>query len=95
MEFLRYNWFPNTYNSSQQISVLDKCNSISFTNTGDETVTINGVKVLYPGTVGSILGDSFTIGGNYGEILSEKRISISFAGGGANPQIEIDQKVYV
>lgn len=95
MKFLKYNWFTNTYDSSQQISILENCNSLSITNTGDDTVIINGTKILYPGTVGTSLGDSFTIGGNQGEVLDEKRITIAFAGVGVAPKVSIDQKVYV
>lgn len=93
MQLIKYNWFTNNYTTGGQIAIMENCNSLSFTNVGDTSVTVNN-KVLYPGTIGSILGDSFSIGGNQGEIVSEKRVTISF-GAGANPILEIVQKVYV
>lgn len=93
MKLIQFNWFVNITRQSEQVEVLEFCNSISFTNTGDAIATVNG-KLLYPGTIGTILGDSFTIGGNAGEILKERRINISFQAG-ANPAVEVIQKIYI
>lgn len=90
----KYDFQVNTYQTTQRVEVTRNCNGITFTNIGDTIVTVEGM-VLYPGTVGTILGDSRTIGGNEGEILHKKQIVVTFNTGGANPNIEIIQKYYV
>lgn len=90
----KYDFQVNTYQTTQRVEVARNCNGITFTNIGDTIVTVEGM-VLYPGTVGTILGDSRTIGGNEGEILHKKQIVVTFATGGAAPNIEIIQKYYV
>lgn len=93
-KYNRYNITVNTYNQSGVIEIIPRCNGLTVTNIGDDTVTVKGM-VLYPGTVGSILGDSRSIGGNANEILYEKRLSISFAGVGVAPNIEVIQKYFI
>lgn len=87
------------FNITQQIhtapglyEVQPNCNCITVTNTGDAIVYFNGM-VLYPGTVGSILGDSITVAGAEGEIYKGS-IQIAF-GAGATPRAEVIQKYYV
>lgn len=92
MNFLKYNITVNEYTSSQVIDIIENCNGITITNTGDATATVKGI-TLYAGTPGSILGDSITIGGNQGEIISDKRLPLTF-GAGAAPSITIIQKYY-
>jgi hypothetical protein len=70
---------------------VPNCNGFFVVNTGDAIATVNG-HILYPGTPGTINGDSVTFGGNIGEILTGS-ISVFF-GAGANPKIVIDQKFY-
>ena len=77
---------------------MENCNSIMFTNTGDNQANVDGPDgmVLYAGTPGSILGDSRTIGGNEGEILAKKAIRLSFAAPQTAGQlVEVVQKYYV
>lgn len=92
MNFLKYNITVNEYTSSQVIDIIENCNGITITNTGDATATVKGI-TLYAGTPGSVLGDSVTIGGNHGEIFSDKRLQISF-GAGTSPAVTIIQKYY-
>jgi hypothetical protein len=90
----KFDYFVNNYFSTQRIEIIPYCNGITFTNLGDTTITVDGM-VLYPGTIGSIIGDSRTIGGNEGEILAKKQITITFPVGGLNPNLEVIQKIYV
>lgn len=94
MKFLKFDTITQTYNASGKISVVRNCNGITVTNLGDEAVTVDD-RILYPGTPGSILGDSYTIGGNGGEIYNKRILNIYFAGGGVNPKVEVTQKYYV
>jgi len=89
-----FDTITQTYNRSGQIELFQLCNGYSVANIGDDTVTIDG-KILYPGTVGSIIGDSFTVGGNECEIMKRKSITISFAGVGVAPNVEVTQKYYI
>lgn len=75
------------YNSAVGISragqVPSNCNEMTFVNQGASTVVINQVFRLYPGTPGSVQGDSITFDGKPGEI-DVTIYEISFEGGGAN-----------
>jgi len=65
-----------------------------FTNTGDTIVTVNGM-VAYPGTPGTILGDSRSVTMQEGEEYSGL-IQVAFAIPlGAAPAVEIVQLYYV
>jgi hypothetical protein len=87
-----YDDITQVYTQSGRYAVQDNCNSILFTNTGADTVEVNG-KTLHPGTVGSILGDSLALGGNQNEIYGKKEITIVFLTT-VNPIIEVTQKYY-
>lgn len=91
-DFVKYNIAVNTVYTSGVKEVVKWCNSLTFTNTGDEIVRVNDM-ILYPGTPGTILGDSRSVGGNEGEIYCGN-IRVQFAGGGAAPALEIIQKFY-
>lgn len=94
MQLLRYNTTEVIiYNKSIRIKPVANCNGFTVVNVGDDIVTVNG-RVLYPGTPGSLNGDSFTIGGNLGEIFTGD-INISFGGVGANPSVSVEQKFYI
>lgn len=75
------------YNSIVGITSTDQvpsgCNEMTFLNAGASTVWINGVLPLYPGTVGSILGDSVTFDGKDGE-TDATIYQITFTGAGIN-----------
>lgn len=81
------------YTTSQQITRVDNCNGFTATNMGDDPVRVND-QLLYPGVIGTNVGDSMVIGGNYGEVYMG-RILISFEGTGANPSVSIIQKFYL
>lgn len=92
IELVKYNYVVTTEYESGNKEVVKYCNSITFTNTGDEIVRVNDM-ILYPGVIGVSLGDSRSIGGNFGEEYCGN-IRVQFAGGGANPALEIIQKFY-
>jgi len=87
-----YDVFTQVYNISGNVEVVEQCNGIVVTNIGADIVTVDG-KILYPGTVGTSLGDSFTVGGNEGEIYRRKLIVVAFAAT-TGPAVEISQKYY-
>lgn len=96
---IKYDYIVNQYQGSTNIEILDGCNSITFTNLGSQTVYVDGMP-LYPGTAGSVLGDSRTIGGNNYEILGRKRVTISFSTDTPTVPsptylIEVIQKIYL
>jgi len=89
--FQPYNISVSLITLSGFVPVMENCNSLMFTNTGADIVEVNGM-VLYPGTVGTTLGDSKTIGGNAGEIYTGN-IKVTFRTV-VNPQLEIVQKSF-
>lgn len=71
--------------------VNDRVNAINVVNVGDAPAFING-RVLYPGTPGTVNGDSYSLGGNADEVFMGQ-IQISF-GAGANPRVLVEQKFF-
>lgn len=90
----KYNIIPSIQTTSGVVEILPNCNGYIVTNTGDSIVTLKGAITLYPGTPGTNLGDSISIGGNDGEIITERRLQISFTAGGTAPAVQIIQKIY-
>ena len=58
--------YAQTVTRSGQVIRVPNCAGFMFTNIGDNAVTLNGM-VVFPGTIGSILGDSRTISMQEGE----------------------------
>lgn len=92
-----------TFNTTKAIPIysaaivdrVDNCNGYRATNTGDTIAWVDG-QILYPGIPGTSLGDSVTVGGNFGEIfLGHIKVEFDTTGGGTQPEIQIDQKFYV
>jgi len=81
------------YYQSKYVDVVKLCNGFTATNVGGAIVRVNEA-ILYPGTIGTNLGDSRTFGGNEGEIYVGT-IRVSFDPAGPNPAVEIIQKFYV
>jgi len=92
MTFQPYNISVAIVNKSGFVPVMDNCNSWMVTNTGADIVEVNGM-ILYPGTVGTNLGDSKTIGGNQNEVY-KGNIIVAFRTLVA-PALEIVQKTLV
>lgn len=80
-------------NSSGYYQVMQGCNAYVVTNVGDTIVEFNG-HILYPGTPGTTIGDSFTFGGHPGEIFVGT-MKVQFQPPvGVAPALEIIQKFY-
>lgn len=73
----------STYTTGQ--SVTSNCNSITFFNTGTNTMVVDGVSFA-PQT-------SIVFGGNVGEITNQN-FNLSFSGAG-NSQATVYRKVYL
>lgn len=80
------------YSASQLVSIQAGCFAIMVTNTGADIVRVNGI-ILYPGTVGTNLGDAKAIGGHNGNILLQGILKVAFQTTVA-PELEIIQTYY-
>jgi len=87
----KFNITAQQYTQAGRYEVVQNCNCITVTNLGNAIAYFNGM-ILHPGTVGSTLGDSRTIGGNEGEIYKGELV-ISFDSG-STPKVEVIQKYY-
>lgn len=96
-KYRKYNFFVQRYNAAQKINIVPNCNSITVTNVGDNIAIFDAPDsmILYPGTPGTSLGDSRTIGGNEGEVLDRKQINLGFTTVSAGQLVEVIQKYYV
>jgi len=97
-EVLAYNFTAQIYNTSQQLQVVEFCNSITVKNLGDVLVRVGNVPVL-PSPGAGLSGESFTTPGNFGEIFTGNNgallIAFDASGGGTNPLVLIIQKYYI
>lgn len=92
--FIAYNTtMAVPYTQSTTVKRVNNCNGFIAVNTGDDIVFVND-QILYPGTIGILVGDSRTWGGNLYEIYLGA-INIRFNGVGANPEVTIEQKFYI
>lgn len=89
-----FNMTTMNYNLSQQVTVEKNCIGFMFTNVGDVAAKVNGM-VIFPGTAGSILGDSRSIAAHAGDIFQGK-IELAFIQPtvGIAPNVEIVQLFY-
>ena len=91
--YRKYNFTVQILQKSDWYNVEKLCNGFTVTNIGDTICLVND-QTFYPGVPGVSLGDSRTYGGNEGE-LYKGVIKVAFQQPlGANPQIELIQKVY-
>lgn len=74
-----YNFNGQEYTSNGLVDLDMCCNGLNIINTGTTVCTVNGIP-LNPPAVGETIGDSYSIGGNRGEVLNG-RVQIMFAGG--------------
>lgn len=80
--------------TNQKFLIDRRCNSLTIINQGTTRITINEVLFLYPGTVGTNSGESFTFGGLRNELFSKNgRIDISFVNGMG--VAVVIQKIYI
>lgn len=91
MNYDQYNVVSQQYSQNGNVPLDSHCNGWTAINIGTTVVEVNGIP-LNPGTPGTNNGESFTVGGNKGEIFNG-RISLNFTGGTGN--VLIIQKYYV
>lgn len=96
-EFLKYNiGNAELFTQAQYINIPERCNGMMFTNIGDTIAFVNG-QVIFPNTNPATgLGDSRTIGGNRGELLTGV-ITLAFdtVAPGVDPRVEFVFKCYL
>jgi hypothetical protein len=86
-----YSFIGATYQTNKQITLDSNCNGITVVNKGLTTITFNGIPLL-PSLVVGQTGESFSMGGNIGEILTS-RLDLSFEPGAGSNALII-QKFY-
>lgn len=85
-----YNFNGQEITQNSLIDLDPLCNGLNIINIGSSVANVNGVP-LQPPAAGESVGDSYTIGGNKGEIL-QGRVNISFTG--AVGKVVVVQKFY-
>jgi hypothetical protein len=91
---LKYNVIVQWISTQDEVEVTRLCNAVTIRNTGDTTLSVNGI-VLLPSPGAGLSGESVAFGGNIGELYTG-RIQIAFQGViGVNPLAEITQKFYL
>lgn len=71
-----YNFNGQEYTQNGLIVIDGNCNGLNVINTGTSVCFVNGIP-LNPPAVGESVGDSYSIGGNKGEIL-QGRVNLTF-----------------
>ena len=90
-DFLEYNNIIQTVKTNKGIAIEEMCNAVTIINVGTTLCTVQGIP-LNPGTPGTNNGESFTFGGNKGEIF-RGRLDIGFATSAGNAIVI--QKIYI
>ena len=85
-----FNFSAQTYSQNGILDIDQYCNGINILNTGTSVCTVNGIPLAPPSGTQTV-GDSYTMGGNRGEIL-KGRVTITFTGG--TGQAVVVQKFY-
>lgn len=83
------------YVRTQDVEVIRNCYSIMITNLGDTIVQINEITLFPSATPATDAGDSITITGNEGDLLTMPKLRVRFASpAGILPLVEIVQLYY-
>ena len=86
-ELLKFNTnYVNIDLDNKSVTPGNRCNGLTFFNTGNVLATIDNLIPLYP-------GQSYVIAGNLGEEMEQQVFNISFAPG-TTPQVLVIRKVY-
>lgn len=88
---LKYNFSAEQISQNKQITIDPNCNGLTVINTGATQALVNQVP-LNAGTPGTNNGESFSIGGNAGEVLAG-RVDIVFPSGSGS--VVVIQKYYL
>lgn len=86
-----YNFNGQEYTQNSLVDLDMLCNGLNVINIGTTVATVNGVP-LSPPAAGESIGDSYSIGGNRGEVLNG-RVNIQFVGG--TGRVIVVQKFYL
>ena len=91
-----YSFRSQDYYETQQVDVDENCNSLTFINKGDTVLNACGV-TLMPSPLNVGIGnrnaaESYTVGGNEGEVYKGSALVQFIAPIGANPCVAIIQK---
>ena len=92
MEFINYGEFTQTYTRQTIVPLRPNLNGYSVRNVGTSVAIVNNKRLL-PRPFAGVSGESFSMGGNLGE-LYEGIIEIKFEAGGGDA-IEVTQKFYI
>lgn len=85
-----------TYNTSQEIDVVQNCTAFMFTNLGDVIAKVNGIVIFPSATPATALGDSRTIAAHWMDLYKGKiRLSFQAPTAGVAPLVEIVQVYYI
>lgn len=86
-----YNFNGDQYTQNANVDLDDNCNGLNIINVGTTIATVNGIP-LSPPAAGETIGDSYSIGGNRGEVL-KGIVQISFVGN--TGKVIVVQKFYL
>lgn len=93
LQVVRYNLLVSTYAGNQDVVVDPKCNGWTAINKGTLVARVNGIPLNPPPAAG-LSGESYTVGGNMGE-LYEGRLQVVVGVGDPTPLVVIIQKIYI
>lgn len=82
------------YNRSGTIPVQQGCFAFMFTNVGNDTAFVCNMVLFPSATPTTAIGDSRTLSGHKNDLYMGN-ITLSFAGVGNNPSVEIVQLYYL
>lgn len=91
---LKYNIASQRYAKQQDVTVDPLCDGWTARNTGDTIVSVNGIN-LQPRPAAGLSGESFSAGGNLGELFAGRITIIFQAPAGTQPEVKITQKFYL
>lgn len=80
----------NAVRTNTAVAVHACCFGYGFINKGDEAVTVNQT-LLLPAPAPGLSGESYFYVDSEKALFTQKQFLVTFAGGGANPYVEIHQ----
>lgn len=90
---VKYSIIGQQYQGNQDVEVDERCNGWTAINKGGKKCFVNGIPLEPPPSVG-MSGESFSIGGNIGEVYTG-RIQIQTDPTDTTPLVIIIQKYYL
>lgn len=93
VDYTKYTTIAQEFTGNQDVTVDTRCNQWTVINRSTLAVRVNGMPLNPPPAVG-LSGESFSVGGNAGEIYTG-RIQIVFDPAETAPSVVIVQKIYL